>query len=180
MTLRAIFRAALWPLVAVMLVAVHGCGGRKAPALSTVDRVDLKRYAGRWYEIARYENSFERGLVAVTADYMLLPDGKVQVINSGRKGTLDGQLKSIRGTARAVDDSGARLKVTFFWPFEGDYWIIALDEDYQWAIVSEPCRRYLWILARQPHMEADLYNRLLAELNAFGFDTAKLQPTPQP
>ena len=109
--------------------------------LEVVDHVDLERYLGTWYEIATIPQRFQKGCVAVTATYSLKPDGKIQVINRCRKETLDGKVKDIEGKAWVVDKTtNAKLKVQFFWPFSGAYWIIELDADYQWAVVGHPNR----------------------------------------
>ena len=105
----------------------------------------------------------------------------VRVINTCRQGTLDGKIRSVRGRARLVDKTtGAKLKVTFFWPFWGAYWIIALDADYQWAVVGHPDRTYLWILSRSPQMDSSLYDKLLEAIAAQGYDLSTLEKTLQP
>ncbi len=148
-----------------------------AAPLPTARAVDLPRYMGTWYEIARYPNRFQRGCVSdVTAAYTLRPDGKVDVLNSCRAG--DGHAKSARGTAKVVDKAtNAKLKVTFFWPFSGDYWIVALDPDYRWVIVGEPRRKFLWILARTPVLPPATYDEVLRHVAAAGYDPAALIPT---
>lgn len=138
-------------------------------------RVDLARYAGTWYEIARFPNRFQRDCFGSTATYTLRPDGRVTVVNECRKGGADGPLSSVRGTARVVDpQTNAKLKVTFFWPFSGDYWIIDLGEQYEYAVVSGPDRKYLWILCRTPAMDPDRYRALVASLQTRGFDVGRL------
>ena len=124
---------------------------RYAP-LATVPYVDLDRYLGRWYEIARLPAGFERGCTAVTAAYGRLPDGSISVRNECAKGHPGGKVKRAEGRATVADPAtNAKLKVSFFWPFSGDYWILALDEEaYQWALVGEPGREYLWLLSRAP------------------------------
>lgn len=149
------------------------------PPLTTVEAVDLRRYAGKWYEIARYPNRFQRKCQAdTTAVYTLRGDGKVQVVNACRQ--KDGKITTARGTAKVVDKkSNAKLKVTFFWPFYGDYWIIGLSPDYQYAIVGEPSRKYLWILSRTPRMAEDTYREVLRLVETQGYDPAKLLQTRQ-
>mgnify|MGYP001436808827 CR=1 FL=1 len=121
--------------LAALSASDAGSAGR-AP-LTTVEKVDLERYAGRWYEIARYPNRFQRDCASdTTADYTLLKNGRVGVVNTCRK--KDGKIKQADGKAKVVAASNARLKVTFFWPFYGDYWIIGLDRDYRWGVVGEP------------------------------------------
>lgn len=159
-------------------LALAGCqpSGRDSTApLATVERVDLDRYLGRWFEIARYENRFERGCAGVTADYALRDDGLISVTNTCYQGSLEGERREANGRARIVDGSrNTKLEVSFFGPFWGDYWIIGLDEDYRWALVSEPKGRFLWILSREPQMEEDVLAARLEELQALGFDTSRL------
>jgi apolipoprotein D and lipocalin family protein len=143
--------------------------------LQVVPSVDLARYAGKWHEIARLPNWFQRGCAtAATATYTLRPDGKVTVLNECR--AAGGKVKQAKGTAKVASASGpnTKLKVTFFWPFYGDYWIIDLDPEYRWAVVGEPGRKYLWILAREPRMEEALYRRLLDRATAQGYDVSKI------
>lgn len=148
--------------------------------LASVSSVDLQRYVGRWYELARFPNSFEEGCVGVTATYGRNPDGTVSVVNRCRLKSLDGEESVANGTARVVDTAtNAKLAVSFFWPFEGDYWVIALDPDYRWAIVGEPSGRYLWILSRTPQITDELKAELLTRLEAFGYNTKALYWTPQ-
>ncbi len=165
-------------MTAPALMLIAGCGLFSAP-LPVVDSVDLSRYAGRWYEIARYPNGFERGCAGVTADYTLRDDGRVRVVNTCFEGSLDGPMRTISGTARAVDDTGAKLKVTFFWPFEGDYWILELDEEYEYALVGEPSRTFLWILSRTPTLDEAVYDELTAKLPALGYDADRLERVTQ-
>lgn len=156
-----------------LTLAIAGCGVfGNAPV--TVDSVEITRYAGRWYEIARYPNFFEQGCVGVTADYGIRDDGLVSVVNTCRVDDLDGPTEVIEGTARTVDDTGAKLKVRFFGPFEGDYWIIDLGEEYEYAVVSDPARLFLWILSRTPQMDADVYEGITARLAEQGFDLDRL------
>jgi apolipoprotein D and lipocalin family protein len=173
----------LLPLVASIVAGVSGTvhpavGAADRPPLTTVANVDLKRYAGKWYEIARYPNRFQRDCQSDTsAIYMLRPNGKIQVVNACRK--KDGKIAETRGTARAVDRSNARLKVTFFWPFSGDYWIVGLDPEYRWAVVGEPRRKYLWILSRSPRMNDADYQKALQIIEATHYDPSRLIKTPQ-
>jgi apolipoprotein D and lipocalin family protein len=166
----------LLSLLGVLLIG--GCASGPPPR--TADHVDLSRYAGTWYEIARITKSFESGCVAVTATYEPRPDGKITVTNRCRDGTLTGKERSITGTARVVDaPRNAQLKVTFFWPFEGDYWILRLNEDYTTAAVGSPDRKTLWILHRQPAMAPNEYAALLESLKADGFPVERLDRVPQ-
>jgi apolipoprotein D and lipocalin family protein len=130
--------------------------------LTTIPGVDINKYSGKWYEIARLPNSFEKGLVCCTAEYGLRDDGKISVINTGRKEET-GKLKSVKGKAWVPDkNEPGRLKVQFFWPFAGGYYIFYLDkENYQYALVGDPSRKYLWVLARKPGIEDSLYRELI-------------------
>ncbi|MBU0681107.1 MAG: lipocalin family protein [Proteobacteria bacterium] len=151
-----------------------GCE-KKYPVMETVHQVDIARYAGRWYEIARYPHSFEAGCSSVTADYSLQADGTIKVVNQCILADAGGKQKKAEGKAKIVDKaSNAKLKVSFFWPFYGKYWIVKLDEDYQYAVVAEPSRKYVWILARTPHVARDLYDRLVADIASLGYDPARL------
>jgi len=150
------------------------------PPLDTVARVDLSRYAGTWYEIASFPQRFQRGCTATTATYTLREDGDVDVLNRCRKGSLDGEEKSALGRARVVDRAtNAKLRVSFFRPFWGDYWIIDLADDYSYAVVGHPGRDYLWILARTPAMTDGTYRSILAGLQAQGYETSRLVRTIQ-
>jgi apolipoprotein D and lipocalin family protein len=158
-----------------------------AAPLPTQDWVDLTRYAGRWYEIARLPNRFQEQCAGdVAATYTLRPDGRVTVVNECRG--RDGQTRRAEGVARRADEKGpaSRLKVRFapawlsFLPgVWGDYWIVGLDRDYRHAIVGDPSRKYLWILSRSSAMDAATYEALKGEAGRLGFDTARLVPTPQ-
>ncbi len=147
--------------------------------LITVDRVDLQRYIGKWYEIARYPNRFQRKCQSdTTATYTLRADGKIQVANTCRQ--KDGSTTTATGTAKVVDaTTNAKLKVTFFWPFYGDYWIIGLGPEYQYAIVGEPSRKYLWILSRTPTMDEKTYQEVLHRVESLGYQSGALMKTPQ-
>ena len=163
--------------VALFLSAVLFCGFAMAepkPELTTVSRVELQRYIGRWFEIAKYPNRFERDCDRdIKAVYTRLEDGSIEVENSCIQ--ADGKPKVSKGKAKVVDDrTNAKLKVTFFWPFYGDYWVIDLDPQYRWAVVGEPRRKYLWILSRQPHMDSAQYAEITSRLAAKGYDASKL------
>lgn len=152
----------------------------RLPPLETVKEVELSRYLGTWYEIASFPQSFQRGCFATTATYTLLEDGEIDVLNRCRKGSLDGEEDSAHGRARVVDrETNAKLEVSFFRPFWGDYWIIDLSEDYSYAVVGHPGRDYLWILSRTPTMDEALYQRVLARLKGQGYEIARLARTAQ-
>jgi apolipoprotein D and lipocalin family protein len=149
--------------------------------LEVVPSVDLSRYLGTWYEIATIPQRFQKDCVAVTATYTLRDDGTIGVENKCRKKTLDGDIKIARGKAWVVDKkTNAKLKVQFFWPFKGDYWIIELDPDYEFAVVGHPNRQYLWILSRAPHLEEGLYQELLQRIANKGYDISRIKRTLQP
>jgi apolipoprotein D and lipocalin family protein len=150
--------------------------------LQTVPKVDLERYLGTWYEIATIPQRFQKGCTGVIATYTLRPDGKIDVLNQCYKDSLTGKHKKAHGKAWVVDkQTNAKLKVQFFWPFSGDYWIIELDSlEYRYAAVGHPDRKYLWILSRTPNMDQVLYQELLRRLQqVHGYDTSKLKLTPQ-
>jgi apolipoprotein D and lipocalin family protein len=148
--------------------------------LKTVEHVDVKKYMGTWFEIAKFPQRFEKGLVGITANYTLLSNGKVRVINSGHKVDFNGKLKTIEGKAWIVDTvTNAKLKVSFFWPFAADYWILDLGKDYEYSVVGEESRKYLWILSRTPQMEDAIYTELLKRLQQKGFDVSKIERIPQ-
>lgn len=156
-------------------------GAQKMKPLEAVPYVDLQRYLGTWYEIAAIPQRFQKGCVGSTAEYSLRKDGDIQVVNTCLEGTLDGKIRKASGKARVVDrTTNAKLKVTFFWPFWGSYWIIGLDEDYRWAIVGHPGRNYLWILSRTPQMDDVLYGDLLKLIADKGYDLTKIEKTLQP
>lgn len=164
--------------IAFVLGVASAAFADSSTELKTVSSVDLNRYVGKWYEIARYPNRFEKDCISdVTAQYTLRPDGKIEVVNSCRK--ADGKMKSSKGSAKIADkQSNAKLKVTFFWPFYGDYWIIELDPEYRYAVVSEPGRKYLWILSRTPKLDPAVYDAITTRLRQNGFDPDRLvKPT---
>lgn len=151
-----------------------GCDGI-AEGLEPVSDFEADRYLGTWYEIARLDHSFERGLSRVTAEYSRRPDGRIGVVNRGYDAER-GQWRSIEGVADfAGDEDVASLNVTFFWPFSGAYNVIALDrEDYSYAMVTGSNRSYLWILARQDTLAQETLDRLLAKAEHWGFATDEL------
>ena len=143
--------------------------------------VELNRYLGRWYELGRYEASFERGCEGVTADYAQRPDGQISVLNTCRQGGVDGRARAAKGRAKIVAGSnGAKLKVSFFGPFFGDYWVLDHADDYSWSIVGEPSGRYLWILSRDPAPGEAAYAELVGRARAMGYDVTMIRRTRQP
>lgn len=137
---------------------------------STVKAVDLNRYLGSWYEIAKYDHVFERGLDYAMANYTLREDGKIDVLNTGIK---DGRAKDAKGIAKTTNIPGL-LKVSFFGPFYSDYRIMMLDADYQYVLVGGSNDKYLWILSRTPKLDDATKTLILAEANRRGYDTSKL------
>lgn len=164
-----------------MLISMMTSPLTAAKPLETVSHVELDRYLGQWYEIARFDAPFQQGCVASKASYSLNQDGTIQVINECRDKTIDGKLRIAKGKAWVVDKvSNAKLKVQFFWPFKGDYWIIELGKDYEYSVVSEPKRKFLWILSRTPQMDSSVYDSIIAHLTHLEFDVSRLLKTPQP
>lgn len=168
--------------VASMLVILpllcNGCvfkNGDDMKPLTTAPFVDLSRYVGTWYEIARYPNKFQEGCVGSKATYSLTDAGKIKVINECYDDSFSGKLRSAEGKAWVVDkETNAKLKVSFFWPFAGDYWIIELGRNYEYAVIGHPDRKYLWILSRSPDMDEKVYQAILAMLRGQEYDTEKL------
>lgn len=160
---------------AILLLLLAGCASRKP--LATVPTVDLKRYSGTWYEVARIPNWFQRKCASgAMAEYTPLPGGKIQVINACKNSA--GELERVKGTAVPVPGSGnAKLKVKFFGSFAGDYWIIGLDPKYQWSLVGHPSRNYLWILSREPEMDEATYRKIVAMAADRGYDTSRIVRT---
>jgi apolipoprotein D and lipocalin family protein len=164
----------------LILAGCHFFGGNDYPPLEVVPSVDLGRYVGKWYEIASVPVSQQRGCSCTTAEYSLSEDGTIRVVNTCRKGGPEGEISSVDGKAFVVPNSNnAKLKVQFFWPFRGDYWILELDTGYRYALVGTPNRKYFWILSRTPEMDESLLNGLLGKAAQKGFDTAKAQRTVQ-
>lgn len=172
----------LRPLAATLVVLVlSGCAGfgPKAP-LPTVDRVDLEQYMGQWYVIANIPYFGERGNVAGRAIYRARDDGRMDDIYLYRKGNFEAPEKRLEGVAWVIDtDTNAEWKVRFYWPLSFGYYIVGLDEDYQWTMVGHPSRDYAWIMAREPRMDDALYESLLARFEALGYDATRLQKVPQ-
>ena len=162
----------LLTLVSVMVFAVYAEGTDDSPKFDnmTVRSVDLEKYLGTWFEIARFDHSFERGLEYATARYTLMDNGKVKVVNSGIK---DGQVKTSEGKAKTTDNPGL-LRVSFFGPFYSDYRIMMLDDDYKYALIGSGSQKYLWILSRTPQIPEDVKASMLLEARLRGYDVSKL------
>lgn len=165
------------PIITVFIFQflIISCTMSQNPPTVT-ESVDIPKYMGKWYEIASYPSSFQKNCFCVTADYTLTEKGYVKVLNSCRKGGVTGKQKSISGKAFVVPGSGnAKLKVQFFWPFKADYWVIDKADDYSWAVVSGPDRKYLWILSRTPVMQPETWQYITDRLQKNGFDLTKLK-----
>ena len=144
--------------------------------VETVDKVDVNRYLGRWYQYAYYPNKFQPKDAALSAaDYSLDAKGNLIVINTSFDDKAGKKvLKQVKGKAKPIDKTFSKLRVSFFWPFYGDYWIVKLDKDYRYSVVSDRKQKYLWILSRSPRMDADTYNEILHFLRQGGWDPTKL------
>ncbi|SNB45321.1 lipocalin family protein [Geobacter sp. DSM 9736] len=157
-----------------LLLLTNDLLGSDLPEVRTVPSVNVSRYMGEWYEIARYPARFQEGCLASSATYNLRPDGEIDVINRCRD-EEDGRLREAKGKAWVVDStSNAKLKGSFFWPFRGDYWIIDLGKEYEYAVVATPDRKYLWILGRKPALGKDVLDGILQRLKEQRFDPEKL------
>lgn len=141
--------------------------------------VETSRYLGKWFEVGRYENSFEKGCEGVTAEYAALPDGEVSVKNTCRQGAVDGEVKVSEGRAKIVDETtNAKLKVSFFGPFYlGDYWVLDRADDYSWSIVGEPSGKFLWLLSRSAKPGDAAIRQLAQRAASLGYDTALIRWT---
>jgi apolipoprotein D and lipocalin family protein len=148
--------------------------------LTTVPSVDLKKYAGKWYEIASFPQRFQKDCNCTTAEYTLTDKGYVMVENRCNKDSITGKQSYIKGKAFVVKNSGnTKLKVQFFWPFRGKYWIIDLADDYSYAVVGHPNRKYLWILSRTSKINDTTYQQIISKIKEKGFDTAQIKLTTQ-
>ena len=182
----AMNRKLLLPALALAALTLPGCatvfskhpvGNSAVP--QPAKTVELSRYLGKWYELARYEQGFQKDCEGVTADYALREDGMISVLNRCRK--PDGKISDAQGRAKIVDAAtNAKLKVSFFGPFFGDYWVLDRAEDYSWAIVGEPSGRYLWILSREANPGQARLDQLIGRARALGYDTSMLRITKQP
>ena len=169
----------------IVVLGLAGCSKTtterlQLPPLETVPEVNLERYLGTWYEIASYPQRYQEGCTATTATYTLREDGDIDVLNKCRKGSVDGKEDTAEGRARLADShTNAKLEVSFFGPFWGDYWIIDLGPDYEHAVVGHPSRDYLWILSRTPTMNEATYEEILNRIKAKGYPLDRLQRTEQ-
>jgi apolipoprotein D and lipocalin family protein len=165
-----------------LVMGAFGCVPRPGPVGNNAvpqpaKPIDVVRYMGRWYEQFRYEASFQKDMDGVMAEYSLSDDGTVRVVNRGLR---NGKWKQSIGKAKIVEaDSKAKLKVSFFRPFYGNYWILDHGEEYEWSIVGEPSGRYLWVLTREARPGADLLENLKARVEALGYDWSLVRKTQQ-
>lgn len=164
-------------LLSTLFLTVPAVALAQTPVTS-VPSVDLARYSGKWFEIASFPMFFQRNCVAdTTAEYTTAADGSVSVHNRCR---TDSGYDDATGRATVVEGVGnSRLKVSFFWPFKSDYWVLGLDPDYRWAVVGNPNRKYLWVLSRTPQLPPKLMEAALASASAQGFDLTQLRTTAQ-
>ena len=152
---------------------LNGCSVKHQEALATVSYLSLEAYMGAWYEIARYENRFEKGCVGARAEYRI-EETLLHVTNRcfDEKGN---EIRQAKGKAYVLENSGnAKLKVSFFWPFYGDYWVLMLADDYRYAVVGEPSREYLWILSRTKVLSEEDLKAIKTQLPSLGYDASKL------
>lgn len=155
--------------------------GDATEEIESVPCVDVSRFMGDWYEIARYLSFFEKNCVAVRSQCELRKDGKITIINYYKKKKFDAPQETAKSRAWFTDqDTNAKLKVQFFWPFYTRHWIIDLDKDYRYAVIGHPDRDSLWIMSRTPAMDEATYNQILARLDACGYDIGKIEKTLQP
>ena len=165
-------------LILICIMFLFTACSSKNPPLQTVEKVDLERYLGTWYEIARYEHFFEKDCKNVSANYSIMDEETIKVINKCTK-IQTNEKNEAMGRAYAIDETNSKLKVSFFRPFYGDYWVLILDENYEYAVVGTPNREYLWILARDKKLPLKIQNDILEKLPSLGFDISKLLWTMQ-
>jgi apolipoprotein D and lipocalin family protein len=148
--------------------------------LKTVPFVDLKKYAGKWYEVASFPQRFQKGCYCTTAEYTLTNKEYLIVENRCNKGSITGKESYIKGKVFVVENTGnSQLQVQFFWPFKGKYWIIDLADDYSYAVVAHPNKKYLWILSRTPIIQDTIYQQIIFRIKEKGFDISKIKRTTQ-
>jgi apolipoprotein D and lipocalin family protein len=170
-------------LLIFSLILLLGCTNTNSQMIdkTTVKELDLNRYLGKWYEIARFPHSFEKNLVGVTATYSLRDDGKIKVLNQGYKNTLEGERSDAVGKAKIPNkQEPGKLKVSFFWIFYADYFVLELDENYQYVMIGSSSPKYFWILSRTPQMAPEVYEMLLEKARKRGYNLDKLIKVPQP
>ena len=167
-------------LILCFIISSSSSSMAQLPELQTVLHVDVKKYTGKWYEIASFHQIFQRGCHCTTAEYTITDKSYLIVENRCNKDSIHGKQSYIKGKAFIEKNSGnAKLKVQFFFPFKAKYWIIDLADDYSYAVISHPNRKYLWILSRTPKMSDAIYQQILSRLKVKGFDLTNLQVTEQ-
>lgn len=172
--------AAAAVMAGIALAYVNKKKQQDLPSLEVAENVDLDKYLGEWYEIARLPTSFEKNCYATKAIYSKNTDGTIIVENMCHKGDVEGPVKSVKGKAYVAEEgNNAKLKVQFFWPFKGDYWILDLEKNYEYALVGEPSRKNMWILSRTPRIELNALQLLIKKATEKGFDIQKLIYTEQ-
>jgi apolipoprotein D and lipocalin family protein len=165
-------------LILIIIMSFSTVQGQKS--LTVVPAVDLQMYSGTWFEIARLPFSFESKLKCITATYSIREDGNIDVLNKGHLISDPVMIKSSKGKAFIPDKNvPAKLKVQFFWPFRGDYWIMELDKDYKYVLIGEPSFKYLWILAREKKLDQVVMDKLFRMATAAGYDLTNLIMTEQ-
>lgn len=157
-------------VTAILILAIFTCSSSVKVNNSAVHSVELHRYLGNWYEIARLDHRFERGMTHCTATYTLQENGTISIINRGKK---NGKWKTSQGYAKITNEPGV-LRVSFFRPFYSDYRILNLAPDYSYSLVGGNDDDYLWILSRTPHLSQEICNQLISEAKHRGYDTEDL------
>lgn len=166
--------------ILIMLIPMFFSSVMAQKNLSVVSSVDLNRYTGTWYEIARLPFTFESRLKCITATYSLREDGRITVLNKGHYITNPEKINTAKGIAFIPDkNSPAKLKVQFFWPFRGNYWIMHLDTDYKYVLIGEPSLKYLWILGREKKLDDSILQMLLKKASDAGYNLSNLIMTEQ-
>lgn len=169
-------------ILVLLVIAAPFCEAKnRFKAKLPIQNIEVNRYLGTWYEIARIPNWFEKDLVGVTATYALKPNGDIEVKNAGFQGKLGGEKKTAIGNAWIPDPkkTGA-LQVSFFWPFSAGYNVVEIDPNYTYVLVSGDTPDYAWILSRQPTLNAQTYNRLIAKAEEIGLDPKRFETVLQP
>jgi apolipoprotein D and lipocalin family protein len=173
----SINRKSIWIASAGLVLGVAAAAyvrRKNYKPLPVAPHVDLNRYMGEWYEIAHFPESFEKDTYGTKATYTLLNDGSVEVVNTSHQGSLTGELKTAHGKATVADSTtNAKLEVQFAWPFKGDYWILDVDDQYQYALVGVPSRDSLWILSRSAKINLATLQALTDKAQELGFDTSR-------
>ena len=163
--------------ILLVIISLTGCAVKNPP--QTMSNVNIQRYLGTWYEIASLPAPFQRNCYCTTAQYHLV-QGKFSITNSCRKGSVSGELDVAHASAKVIPNTGnSQLKVTFFWPFSGPYWILYVSPNYQTAVVGTPDRKYLWLLARQKTISEKAFNQLKNIAIERGYHLKNLNKTKQ-